>query len=104
MADATAICRFCHATCGLVATLEDGRVTRLIGDIDNPMYAGYSCVKGRNYHAFHDSPSRLRTPLRRRSDGGFESTSSAAVLDEIAVRTRDILDRHGPRSVAMYAS
>jgi anaerobic selenocysteine-containing dehydrogenase len=102
MADATAICRFCHATCGLVATLEDGRVTRLIGDIDNPMYAGYSCVKGRNYHAFHDSPSRLRAPLRRRSDGSFESASSAAVLDEIAVRTRDILDRHGPRSVAMY--
>ena len=102
MAEVTAICRFCHATCGLVATLEDGRVTRLIGDIDNPMYAGYSCVKGRNYHAFHESPSRLRTPLRRRSDGGFESASSAAVLDEIAVRTRDILDRHGPRSVAMY--
>ena len=102
MAEATAICRFCHATCGLVATLEDGRVTRLIGDIDNPMYAGYSCVKGRNYHAFHDSPSRLRAPLRRRSDGSFESASSAAVLDEIAVRTRDILDRHGPRSVAMY--
>jgi anaerobic selenocysteine-containing dehydrogenase len=102
MAEATAICRFCHATCGLVATLEDGRVTRLIGDIDNPMYAGYSCVKGRNYHAFHDAPSRLRAPLRRRRDGGFESAPSAAVLDEIAVRTREILDRHGPRSVAMY--
>ena len=102
MAEATAICRFCHATCGLVATLEDGRVTRLIGDIDNPMYAGYSCVKGRNYHAFHDSPSRLRAPLRRRNDGGFESAPSAAVLDEIAVRTREILDRYGPRSVAMY--
>ena len=102
MAEVTAICRFCHATCGMVATLEDGRVTRLIGDIDNPMYAGYSCVKGRNYHAFHESPSRLRAPLRRRSDGGFESASSAAVLDEIAVHTRDILDRHGPRSVAMY--
>ncbi len=102
MAEATAICRFCHATCGLVATLEDGRVTRLIGDIDNPMYAGYSCVKGRNYHAFHDAPSRLRAPLRRRNDGGFESAPSAAVLDEIAVRTRKILDRHGPRSVAMY--
>lgn len=102
MAEATAICRFCHATCGLVATLEDGRVTRLIGDIDNPMYAGYSCVKGRNYHAFHEAPSRLRAPLRRRNDGGFESAPSAAVLDEIAVRTREILDRHGPRSVAMY--
>ena len=102
MAEATAICRFCHATCGLVATLEDGRVTRLIGDIDNPMYAGYSCVKGRNYHAFHDSPSRLRVPLRRRNGGGFESAPSAAVLDEIAVRTREILDSHGSRSVAMY--
>ena len=46
MTEVTAICRFCHATCGLVATLEDGRITKLIGDLDNPMYTGYSCIKG----------------------------------------------------------
>ena len=102
MAEVTAICRFCHATCGLVATLEEGRITRLIGDLENPMYRGYSCVKGRNYHAFHGSPQRLLRPLRRGADGGFEQASADGVLDEVAARTQDILRRHGPRAVAMY--
>lgn len=102
MAEVTAICRFCHATCGLVATLEDGRITRIIGDLENPMYRGYSCVKGRNYHAFHDSPQRLLRPQRRRTDGSFEPVSADLALGEVAARTQDILHRHGPRSVAMY--
>jgi len=102
MAEVTAICRFCHATCGLVATLEEGRITRLIGDLKNPMYTGYSCIKGRNYHAFHYAPERVLTPLRRNERGAFEAVSSETALAEIATRLRDILQRHGPRSVAMY--
>ena len=102
MAEVTAICRFCHATCGLVATMEEGRITRLIGDLDNPMYTGYSCIKGRNYHAFHYAPERVLTPLRREADGVFVPVSSAVALDEVATRTRQILERYGPRSIAMY--
>lgn len=102
MAEATAICRFCHATCGLVATLEDGRITRLIGDLENPMYRGYSCVKGRNYHAFHSSPQRLLRPLRRGADGALIPAPTDEVFDGVAARTQDILRRHGPRAVAMY--
>ena len=102
MTEVTAICRFCHATCGLVATLEDGRITKLIGDLDNPMYTGYSCIKGRNYHEFHASPDRILKPLRRNAQGDFESVASGEALAEIAAKTRSILDRYGPRSVAMY--
>lgn len=102
MADVTAICRFCHATCGLVATLEAGRITKLRGDLDNPMYTGYSCIKGRNYHEFHASPDRILKPLRRNVNGDFESVASREALAEIAAKTRSILDRHGSRAVAMY--
>jgi len=102
MSDVTAICRFCHATCGLVATLEDGRITKLIGDLQNPMYTGYSCIKGRNYHEFHSSPDRILQPLKRTADGQFERIASANALSEIAVKTRSILERYGPRSIAMY--
>ena len=104
MTEVTAICRFCHATCGLVATLEDGRITKLIGDLDNPMYTGYSCIKGRNYHEFHASPDRILKPLRRNVQGDFESVASGEALAEIAAKTRSILDRYGPRSVAMYGA
>lgn len=102
MNDVTAICRFCHATCGLIATIEDGRIVRLRGDRSNPMYQGYSCIKGRNYHEFHASPDRLLRPLRRRPDGTFETSTSTAALTDIAAATRDIVNRYGPRSVAMY--
>ena len=102
MTEVTAICRFCHATCGLVATLEDGRITKLIGDLENPMYTGYSCIKGRNYHEFHASPDRILKPLRRNAQGDFEPIESGEALAEIAAKTRAILEQHGPRSIAMY--
>ena len=69
MTETTAICRFCHATCGLRVTIEDGRVVHAIGDIDNPMYHGYSCVKGRNFHEFHADPRRVLRPLQRDATG-----------------------------------
>ena len=102
MTEVTAICRFCHATCGLVATLEDGQITKLIGDLANPMYTGYSCIKGRNYHEFHSSPDRVLKPLRRNTSGDFERVTSGVALAEIASKTQSILDRYGPRSVATY--
>jgi len=101
MTEVTVICRFCHATCGMVATLKDGRITKLIGDRDNPMYTGYSCIKGRNYHEFHASPDRILKLLRRNASGDFERVISSEALADIAAKTRSILDLYGPRSVAM---
>jgi len=100
--ETTAICRFCHATCGLKVTIEDGRVVRILGDVDNPVYHGYSCVKGRNYHAFHADPGRVLHPLRRDASGELRRVSSGEALGGIAAALGQVLDRHGPRAVAMY--
>ena len=43
----TAFCRFCHAFCGIKVEVRDGRAVKVIGDVDNPMYEGYTCAKGR---------------------------------------------------------
>jgi anaerobic selenocysteine-containing dehydrogenase len=43
MTETPAICRFCHASCGIRVTIEEGRVVHIIGDFDNPAYHGYSC-------------------------------------------------------------
>ena len=99
---ATGICRFCHAGCGVKVTIDDGRVTSVMGDIDNPMYAGYSCVKGRNYHHLHDSPTRVLHPLRRNADGGLEPVAPQTAFDEVAARLKALIDKHGSRSVAIY--
>jgi anaerobic selenocysteine-containing dehydrogenase len=101
--ETTAICRFCHATCGLKVTLEQGRVVRILGDIDNPVYHGYSCVKGRNYHAFHDDPGRVLHPLQRDAAGALQRVTTEDALTGIAGHIQRILAAHGPRSVAMYS-
>jgi len=102
VSETTAICRFCHATCGLKVVIEDDRVVRIIGDIDNPMYHGYSCVKGRNFHAFQADPARVLRPLRRDAEGRLGPTTMATALDGVAADLSRILAAHGPRAVAVY--
>ena len=102
--ETTGICRFCHATCGLKVTIEHGRVTRLIGDVDNPVYHGYSCVKGRNFHQFHYDPARVLHPLRRGAGRRASNRSRHRVaLEGVGQALSRILAAHGPRSVAMYS-
>ncbi|MGA1371896.1 MAG: molybdopterin-containing oxidoreductase family protein [Pseudomonadales bacterium] len=97
----TAICRFCHAFCGLNVTLDGDRPLKVLGDIQNPMYHGYSCVKGRQLADQHLHPERLLQP-RKKAAHGHEKIPSTQALDEISTKLRTIIDRHGPRSVALY--
>ncbi len=98
-----AICRFCHAMCSVKVTLEDQRIVNIIGDKDNPVYHGYSCIKGRNFHQFHYSPDRILQPQKRQPDGSFEPVALDTAVDEIAGKLQAIIEQHGSRSVAMYS-
>eukprot|EP01041_Mallomonas_annulata_P028296 gene28296-50127_t len=99
-------CRFCHAGCaidGEVAIDADGRerVTGVRGVQDDPMYAGYTCVKGRHLGDQHHHEGRLRQSLVR-SPGGFAPIAGALAFDQIADRVAAVLESHGPRSLATY--
>jgi anaerobic selenocysteine-containing dehydrogenase len=94
-------CRFCHASCAIEVDVAEGRVVKVRGDRDNPMFRGYTCIKGRELPAQHNHPDRLRSSLRRKGDT-FEEISSEQALDEIAEKLRAIIDEHGPRAVALY--
>ncbi len=98
----TSTCRLCTALCPIVVTLEDGRAVEVHGDREAPLYEGYTCPKGRALPEVHANPNRLLHSLRRRADGSHEQISSAEAVDEIADRLRDVVDRHGPSSVAIY--
>jgi anaerobic selenocysteine-containing dehydrogenase len=90
--------------CGLLAEVfEEGQVTAVRGDRRNPLYGGYSCVKGRAQHTFLRHPQRLLHSLKRQPDGRHVPLASAAAMDGIATRLSEILARHGPRSIASYA-
>jgi anaerobic selenocysteine-containing dehydrogenase len=95
-------CRFCHANCAMLADVEDGRVTAVRGDPDDPVFGGYTCIKGRQLAEAHNSPERLRTCMVR-GEKGFEPAATQAALDLVASRLRAIIDAHGPHSVAVYA-
>jgi anaerobic selenocysteine-containing dehydrogenase len=94
-------CRFCHANCAMLADVEDGRVTAVRGDPDDVMFGGYTCIKGRQLAEAHNHATRLRA-CQRRTAKGFEPIATEAALDAIAGRLRAIIDRHGPKSVAVY--
>lgn len=83
--------------------IEDGnRIVAVRGDRTDPLFEGYTCIKGRQLADQYHDPGRLRGPLRRGPDGSFSPASSATVLDEIAARIDAIVHEHGPRAVASY--
>ena len=98
----TSTCRLCTAMCPIVVTIEDGRAVEVHGDREAPLFEGYTCPKGRALPEMHANPKRLLHSLRRRPDGSHEQIASEDVVDEIADRLRDVVDRHGPNAVAIY--
>jgi anaerobic selenocysteine-containing dehydrogenase len=94
-------CRICPATCGLVVDVEDNRVVRSIGDVDNALTRGFSCPKGRHIGDFLSAPDRYRTSMKR-VGAKHQPIEVGAAIEEIHVRLRDIIDEHGPNSVAFF--
>ena len=95
-------CRVCHNYCALEVDVEGGRAIAVRGDASDPIYGGYTCIKGRQLPELLRHPNRVMRPLRRTKDGDFEEVASAQALDEIAERVATIVEEHGPRSVASY--
>jgi formate dehydrogenase len=95
-------CRICEPLCGMVATVEDGRLTKLRPDPDHPLSHGYACPKGIAMAEVQNDPDRVTHPLRRAADGSFERVSWDEALDDIGARLRALLDERGPGSVGWY--
>ncbi len=95
-------CRICEAHCGMVATVENGRVTQLRPDPDHPLSAGYACPKGIAMTDVQNDPDRVLHPLRRTASGEFERISWETAMTDIGARVRAVRDQHGPRSIGWY--
>src|SRR5215475_13770997 len=95
-------CNICYVNCGVELLVDQDRITKVRGDRENPKSQGYLCNKAARipYYAHHRD--RLTTPLRRRPDGGFDAIDWDTAIAEIAARLRDLVDRHGGKSLALY--
>ena len=95
-------CRICVAYCGLRAEVDGGRLVSVKGDPEHALSRGYTCVKGRRIPEAVNHPDRLRSCRVRNDEGRFQDIPSQRAFDEIAKRLSDLIETHGPRSVATY--
>lgn len=94
-------CHFCGYLCGLIATVEDGRVVDLRPDpsrypYDERILAG--CHRWKMNLDVLDGPDRVNHPLKRigeRGSGEWEHISWDEALDDIAGRLTDLKARYG---------
>lgn len=101
-AETVTYCRICESLCGMIATVDDGVVTKLRPDPKHPISRGFACPKGVEMVDVQNDPARPIHPLRRTADGNFERVSWQVAIQDIGRRLRTVRDRHGSDAIGMY--
>mgnify|MGYP000188658156 CR=1 FL=1 len=92
-------CHICEANCGVLMTVEDGKVTKVTGNPDHVLSEGYICPKATAIPDLQNDPDRLRSAMKRVGDK-WEEVSWEQALSEIAAKHQAIVS--GPKVGAMY--
>ncbi len=97
----------CGAGCPLLATVENGKITRITNNpsVNNPMITG--CIRGFNLHREVHSPDRLKTPLIRngeRGSGEFRKVSWEEALKYTADKLSRIKECYGVQSILRHGT
>jgi anaerobic selenocysteine-containing dehydrogenase len=95
-------CAMCVSRCGVLATVEDGKLTKVAADPAHPN--GCICVKGTAAPEMVYSPDRLQSPMRRTRpkgdrDPGWARISWDEAMALTASRLTAISARYGPEAV-----
>ena len=91
----------CHPTlCGMLVDVEDGRISGVRGDRDNPDSRGFLCIRGQAAREIIGNPARLLHPLRRAPrSGSWRRVTWDDALDLVAERARAA----GPEAVGAWS-
>ncbi len=98
-------CILCESNCGIEILLGDDGHTfaKIRGDKQHPASRGYTCNKALQLNAYQNGANdRVRAPLRRTKDGGFEEIDWGAAIAEISERLLGIQDAHGGEAIFYY--
>jgi anaerobic selenocysteine-containing dehydrogenase len=90
----------------MLVTVEDGRATKIAGDPDHPVTAGFLCGKVSNYLDRVYSPDRILHPLVRegaKGEGRFRPAPWDEALDLVAARLDVTIERYGGEAVLPYS-
>ncbi|MGK2882708.1 MAG: hypothetical protein ACSLE6_18595 [Mycobacterium sp.] len=91
-------CRICEPLCGMVASVQDGRLVALRPDREHPLSAGFACQKG---IAFADVSRRLPNAAAHAVPASHRGRRCASRRGAFGVGDHR---RPGPAAVAAYAA
>jgi len=98
-------CPYCGVGCGLIATVDGGRLTSVDGDGLHPVNRGATCRKPLHLpDAVHARDRAVEPLLRERRDERWRPATWQRATRVVAKRLRAILAEHGPDAVAFYIS
>ncbi len=92
-------CVMCGVCCGLEVKVENNRIVKVRPDKDSPVSEGYVCRKGMKVAYHQHNADRVLYPLKK-VGSKFERISWEQAISEIAAKLKDLLQQHGPRSLA----
>jgi len=95
----------CIHQCGLIATVEDGRLVKLRGNPDYPT-PNHGCADRMPYHVnWLYNSEQLLHPLKRvgeRGENQWEQIPWDQALDEIAAKLAELKEKYGPETLALH--
>jgi anaerobic selenocysteine-containing dehydrogenase len=95
--------RDCPDACGIVATVDAGRVVKIQGDPEHPVTRGFLCYRTSRFLERQYDPDRLTTPMVRHG-GELKPASWDEALDLIAETMLRIKAESGAASILHYRS
>lgn len=98
----TTCTRDCPGSCSIIATVEDGKVTKLRGNPEHDITAGFLCKNTTHYlENYFYSDKRILHPLLR-VEGEWERISWDEALDIAAFNISKVIDEYGSPSILYY--
>ncbi|WP_162938689.1 molybdopterin-containing oxidoreductase family protein [Mycobacterium kyogaense] len=96
-------CRICEPQCGLIATVDDGKLLSISADKKHVHSKGFSCVKSSAAVELATDPDRVLKPLKRvGGPGEFVEVSWDEALTDITRRLSAIRSAHGKDAFATF--
>ena len=95
----------CPDTCGLLAKVEEGRITAIKGDPDHPFTQGFICRKAGYFPEHVHHARRILEPLKRtgpKGSGNFTPITWDDALDEITEHMSAVAAQYGPEAILPY--
>ena len=99
-------CNICFNCCPTKVHLREGKLVKITGNEDDPIFLGRVCPKSQFNVQLHHSENRLTQPMVRtgeRGENAFRPISWAEAFDGIAAKLNEVRMRYGPETLGIFS-